>query len=326
MSTSRFRWGIVGTGDIAHRFASQLAKTERGAVYGVASRSSERAARFASNHGAARSFGSYDELLADPAVDVVYLATPTRDHLAHCLMAIEQNKAVLCEKPLASSQEEGEQIVAAARARGVFCMEGMWMRFHPLVQQLRSMVRAGQLGDIHYVRAELGWAKSVERVEKPELGRGARLDFGVYPLSFVHYLLGVPERVEAFARKHPAGGDETVTVQLVYPSCAASIAASVSAELDNDALVVGSKAVARLGRPLLSPRWLEVTPRGASRKSPPLRALSRALLQPKLSPHVGFLREAEEVMRCLEDGKLESDANPLVDSLWVLSVADRIMS
>ncbi len=324
MSRRRYRWGIVGTSKVASDFVRQLRNTEQGVPHAVASRSLDRARQFAGKHGIDTVCDSLSALLADDQVDVLYIATPSRDHLEHCLSAVDADKAILCEKPLALNHEQGVRIARAARERGVFCMEAMWMRFHPLVQHLRQLVQVGQLGEIHYLRAELGWPKETSRVERPELGRGARLDFGVYPLSFAHFLLGVPERVEGFARKHSAGGDETVAAQLIYPGCVASVAASVSAELGNDALVVGSKASARLGRPLLSPRWLEVIPRDARSPNVIERALSRAASTWRLPAHVGFRREAEEVMRCLDSGKTESEVNPLDATLWVLSCADLI--
>lgn len=323
--TETFRWGVVGTGTIAGKFAAQLAQTTQGRCHAVAARSQASAARFAAAHGFVRAHASFDALLDDPDIDALYVATPNRDHLEHCVRALERKLPVLCEKPLAMSAAEARQIAATARAQGVFCMEAMWMRFHPLVQQLRAWVRAGRLGEVRQLDASLGSAKEVERVERPELGRGAALDFGVYPLSFAHYLLGKPDAVEVEVRKHASGVDMSARVELRCGSARACVEMSVVEQLDNAARVEGTRARAILRRPLLEPSGLHVVEHGG------LGALTGAFaglvapLQARtITKGIGLRREAEALMRCVSEGRLESEVVPLADSIDVLEIVDRI--
>ena len=319
----RVRWGVLGTGTIAQKFVAALATTEHGRLHAVASRSPDNARSFAAAHGVVRAHPDYASLLADPELDAVYIATPTRLHLEHCTAALEHGLAVLCEKPLALTRAEGEQIVARARAAEVFCMEAMWMRFHPLVQELRGWIADGQLGRPTSLEASLGWAKERERVERPELGRGAMLDFGVYPLSLAQYLLGSPDEVAVEVRRHASGVDEWARVRLRYASgCVAMLEASVSERLPNDAVVVGSQASARLAPPLLAPSALQRLDGGWLRRS--IGRLRATRAGREIPAGIGLRREAEELMRCVAQGRRESEVMPLDASLEVLGWIDRV--
>lgn len=323
MSTARgIRWGVLGTGTIAGKFATALARTEQGRLHAVASRSPGKAGSFAAAHGFARAHDDYAALLDDGEVEAIYVATPTLLHLEHCTMALERGLPVLCEKPLAMTRAEGERIVARAREAGVFCMEAMWMRFHPLVCRLREWIGEGRLGQPSSLQASLGWAKERERVERPELGRGAMLDFGVYPLSLAQYLLGHPDEVDVEVRRHASGVDEWARVRLRYPGCVATLEASVCERLSNDALVVGSRASARLAPPLLAPSSLALLEGG-----PLGRWLGRArasVAKERFPADIGLRLEAEELMRCVAAGRCESEVVPLADSLEVLEWIDRV--
>lgn len=329
----RFRWAVLGTGTIAGKFAAQLAQTEQGVCHGVAAGSQASADRFARAHGFARAYPSYDALLADPELDAIYVATPNRLHLEHCTRALGRKLAVLCEKPLAMSAAEGREIAGVARAQGVFCMEAMWMRFHPLVQQLRAWIREGRLGEVRRLQASLGWAKERERVERPELGRGAALDFGVYPLSLAHFLLGnllgKPDAVTVEVRKHASGVDMSATVELAYGQgptpTRASLAMSVCEQLGNEAVVEGTRASAYLRRPLLEPSGLHLVEHaGVGRITGSLAGLVAPLRGRAIPKGIGLRREAEELMRCVAAGRLESEVVPLDASIDVLEWVDRV--
>ena len=321
MSTG-IRWGVLGTGTIADKFAAALARTEQGVLHAVASRSPGKAEAFAATHGFARAYDDYAALLDDGELEALYIATPTRLHLEHCTMALDRGLAVLCEKPLALTRAEGELIVTRARDAGVFCMEAMWMRFHPLVQRLRDWIGEGRLGQPTSLQASLGWAKERERVEQPQLGRGAMLDFGVYPLSLAQYLLGHPDEVAVEVRRHASGVDEWARVRLRYPGCEATLEASVCERLGNDAVLVGSLARARLAPPLHNPSSLVLLEGG-----PLGRLLGRArasLTKETIAADIGLRLEAEELMRCVAAGRSESEVVPLDDSLEVLDWIDRV--
>jgi predicted dehydrogenase len=203
-------WGILATGKIAQSFAADLALTPGARLAAVGSRRPEGARAFADRHGAAAAYGSYDELVADPAVDVVYVASPHALHLEHARLAFAAGKHVLCEKPLTLNAAEAEEMVALAAASDRFLMEAMWTACHPVVRQLVAQVRAGRFGTPRHVHAELGFrvdAGPEDRMLDPALGAGALLDMGIYPLTFAHLLLGPAQELRASAPRSAGGMD-----------------------------------------------------------------------------------------------------------------------
>ena len=194
------RWGILGTGGIAGTFASDLRLTDSGVVVAVGSRSQAAADRFADDFGIAIRHDSYESLVADPEVDVVYVATPHPMHRDNAILALRAGKHVLVEKPFTMNAAEAREVVAVARERGLFAMEAMWTRFLPHVAVIRDWLGQGLLGDIVTVTADHGqWFAEDPRFRlfAPELGGGALLDLGVYPVSFASMVLGTaePDRV-----------------------------------------------------------------------------------------------------------------------------------
>lgn len=321
-----YRWGVLGTSGIASKFSRQLSTIDRAELAAVGSRTPTRALEFGAEHGFQRTHGSYEALLADPELDAVYIATTTPHHVEHSLAALDRGLPVLLEKPIALNAEQAAQIVARAGQRQVFFMEAMWMRFHPLVQRVRDLAESGELGILRFARAELGWMKDKERVRRPELGRGALLDFGVYPISLSHFLLGTPDRVAAVAVLHASGVDETVSVQLHYPTCSMNIRASVAERLANDASLTGSLGTASLLAPLIDPTGLRVRYRDADRSiaSRAMARVSRALRGRELPARIGLRNEALEVMNCLDRGVLQSAVMPWSESVAVMETVDRI--
>lgn len=200
------------------------------------------------------------------------------------------------------------------------------MRFHPHVQELRRWLDAGELGDVQHLHAELGWRKEPERVERPELGRGAALDFGVYPLSLAHFLLGETDDLDVEVERHASGVDETMSLQLRYARCTATLRASITKPLSNDALVTGSQRSAHLHKPLLAPRGLTLLAPGGAHS---LWWRASSLVGPWLSgalrpQRVGLRREAEELMRCVRMGRTTSEVVPPSATLWALRCVDRV--
>jgi predicted dehydrogenase len=344
----RFRWGILGTGVIAGQFARQLARAEGATLQAVASRREERSREFAAGFGAAVAHGSYEALLADPEVDVVYVATPAETHRELCSAALEAGKATLCEKPFAMDAEEARAVARIAAERRVFCMEAMWMRFSPLVQRVRDRVRSGALGDVGFFSAEAGYRSSKHRLNGGNRGRGALLNFGVYGISLAHYLFGPPVSVQAGMVPHESGLDASFSAVLGYPAHLAAISGSVVATLTNEAVVAGSKERLRLTSPFLNPGALQAIRLGepAAAPSGPGRVVQlvdglpfggllqgslvanmvrgRARLTPRPGGSNGLRLEAEEVMRCLAQGELESPVMPLAETVAVLETIDRI--
>ncbi|SDC45940.1 Predicted dehydrogenase [Geodermatophilus telluris] len=276
----------------------------------VASRSAERAAAFAGQHGLERSHGSYADILADPDVDVLYLATPHAQHHAVALAAIEAGKPLLVEKAFTATTPGAEEVVAAARDAGVFVMEAMWTRFQPAVVALRELVADGAIGEVRSVQADLG----VDRVYDPadrlfalELGGGALLDLGVYVVSFAQMLLGAPDTVTAAGSTYPTGVDAEAGLLLGWDDgrCA-TLTTSLRYPTPGQARVFGTEG------------WIDVLPRF---HHPDTIVLHRTGAEPETitrpASGVGYSHELAEVTRCLQEGRTESATMPLADTLAV---------
>jgi len=211
------RWGILAPGEIANDFVSTLhANTDQRAV-AVASRSAERAEAFAARHGILRHYAGYEHLVADPDVDVVYVAAPHSERRALALLAISAGKHVLIEKPIALNATEAREIAAAARAAGVFAMEAMWTRYLPQNSVVSQLLADGALGDVALVTVNLGWQSAFDPTSRgfdPKLGGGTMLDAGVYSLWFSHFILGAPTSVQAAGILAETGVDAQAVVTL----------------------------------------------------------------------------------------------------------------
>ncbi|XXF78078.1 Gfo/Idh/MocA family oxidoreductase [Myxococcaceae bacterium GXIMD 01537] len=345
------RWGILGTGWVAGLFAEGLRALPDARLQAVGSRTRRNAEAFARAHGAARAHGSYEALVADDEVDVVYVASPHAAHAAHCLLALAAGKPVLCEKPFTLDAAEARAVIAAARKRGVFCMEGMWMRFTPVFQEMEARVRAGAIGDVRMLTAHLGFPvefSAGHRLFDPALGGGALLDLGVYPLSLAVRLLGRPTRVASHAVFNPTGVDEQVTMLLDFPGARqATVTTSLCNRAPNDAAIQGTEGTIHLHEPLYCPEtlslvrthrqvgggggglasrlglgWLQQHPlmkgvRDAVRFARTERVTRRVLGN-------GYAHEAAEVHRCLREGLRESPLMPLDESLAVMETVDAV--
>src|SRR5690349_12905909 len=213
------RWGILGAGGIATTVGPEIAATEGNEVVAVGARDLDRAAGLAGQVGASRSYGSYAELVADPDVDVVYIATTHAHHHEHALLALRAGKPVLVEKAFTLNAAQAREVVGEARTRALFCMEAMWMRLNPLIRQAVEIAKSGRIGEITGVRADLSKHfpyNPSHRLFDLAAGGGALLDLGVYPLHFVWMVLGAPTGMSVAGRRAPTGSDLVAALQLAY--------------------------------------------------------------------------------------------------------------
>jgi predicted dehydrogenase len=309
------RWGIIGTGGIARAFAADLALTDSGTVVAVGSRSLATAERF----GAGRPHGSYEALVNDPEVDAVYVATPHPMHHAAARLALEAGKPALVEKAFTMNAAEARDLVALARERGVFLMEAMWTRFLPHMAEIRRLLADGALGELVTVTADHGqWFAQdpAFRLFAPELGGGALLDLGVYPVSFASMVLGAPERVVALATPAFTGVDGQTSILLGYAGGAqAAITCTSAAVSPTRAAVVGTEARIEIERRWYGPAPFTLIPRTGE----PTR------FEPRLDGH-GLRLEADEVARCLREGLLESPLMPLDESVSIMETMDAVLA
>ncbi len=353
MEKSRLRsigWGILGTGAVAREFASGLRYAEGARLVAVGSRDAEKARAFASFFGAARAHGSYDDLMANPEVDVVYIATPHVFHHAHCMMALHAGKAVLCEKPFTTNAAEAREVIALAREKNLFCMEAMWMHFLPAMQEAVNRLASGNLGRPRMLSADFGVPAAAgqgSRFFSAELDGGALMDRGVYPLALAWRLFGRPDRVESVASFASTGVDDQCAIAMHYQGGElATLSATLSGYTANQAVITCSAGRLTIGEPLCRPDEVGVAyaPAAQSAGAQPFRrpSLKDRIRANRIVRHLrgflpgrertqripylgnGYTHEAIEVMRCLGDGETQSKVWPLEHTLGVMDTLDLV--
>ena len=312
------RWGILGTGRIAHAFARGLAVVPDAALVAVGSRAATTADAFADEFDIPRRHASYAALAADPEVDVIYVSTPHPDHRASTLLCLDAGKAVLCEKPFAMNAAEARAMVAAAQSRGLFLMEAMWTRFRPAMVKVRELLAAGALGEVRFLSATIGWKQPFDpghRLFDPALGGGALLDGGVYPVSFASMVLGTPRQITGAAAFGQTGIDEQAALAFGYDSGAvASLAVTVRAMPVSIGLILGSEGRIEIHHDWHRPERLTYT---RYDDAP----------QPFAYPQTegnGYQYEAIEVGRCLRAGLTESPVMPLAETISIMETMDTL--
>lgn len=255
------RWGILATGGIAHAFASDLRNAERDIV-AVGSRREEASREFAAEFGIPHAHSSYEALVADPDVDILYIATPHPFHAENAILALEHGKHVLVEKPFTLNAAEAAAIRDAARANGLLAMEAMWTRYLPHMIRIREIIAAGTLGEIRAVFADHTQKISADpshRLNALELGGGALLDLGIYPISFFWDILGAPTSVAARARLADTGADADVATIFTHASGAISTSVTSSRSAGpNTAHIIGTEARIDIDRTWYTPTSFRV--------------------------------------------------------------------
>jgi predicted dehydrogenase len=315
------RWGVIGTGGIAAAFVRDLALLEDAEAVAVGSRSQESADRFGDEHGIARRHASYAALAADPEVDAVYVATPHPGHHDAALVAIEAGKAVLVEKPFTMDAAEARALVDAARARGTFLMEAMWTRHLPRTLAIREIVESGRIGDIVLVTAEHGqwFADDPEfRLFAPELGGGALLDLGIYPVSYAHMLLGTPRTITAVSDPAFTGVDGQTSMILQFEGGAhAVLTTTLRGQSECHAVIVGREGRIEIDDVFYVPGSFRVIPRvDREDGEPEVHAFDE--------PGHGLRYQAAEVGRCLRAGLTESPRMTLDETVSIMETLDEV--
>lgn len=310
------RWGILGAGNIASSFAQAVNAHTRAQLVAVGSRNRDRSERFATAHGIPTTHIGYRDLVEDPHVDVVYVATPHSEHLEHALLAIKAGKHVLVEKAFTRNVGEAAQVLDAAREAGVFAMEAMWTRFLPHVAALHQVIDAGEIGDIVNISADHGQFfpfNPASRLYDPALAGGALLDLGVYPVSFAHDFLGVPTAVQAAGALTETGVDGQISIALSYPGGAqATLSTTLWAKTPTTASISGTEG------------WIEVA--GSFYGPTSFRVVRRdgrtwTFDQPG---EKGLQYEAAEVARRVAAGEHESPLMSWDGTLEVMRTLDEI--
>jgi predicted dehydrogenase len=310
------RWGIVGTGGISRTVVSDLHATENLELVAVASRTSENAEAFATAHEVPRWHGDYESLFNDDNVDVVYIGTPIGTHAEVARQALVAGKHVLLEKSFTTTAAEARELAALAADQGRFLMEAMWTRFNPAIVRLLGELADGVIGEVRTVQAGFGFPPPPTAINwRPELGGGALLDMGVYPLTFAHLMLGEPESVEAAGEMRDDGLDLTASVFLRYSDGRfATALTSIRGFIGVGASVGGSRGLISVAPAFHATDSYSVV-------TPPFGA-PRTVTEPREgNGYVPMFRAASEA---IADGLLEHPWRPLGDTIAVLDLMDEV--
>ncbi len=303
-------WGILGTGVMARAMTEALKARTDAAVEAVASRDRDRASGFAETLGIPHAFGSHQALASVDGIDAVYIATTNDRHLSNTLACLDAGKPVLCEKPLGINGAEVERMATAARRRDVLLMEAMWMRFQPFLARVERAIGEGAVGEVRHLHADfcipLPFATD-NRWFAPELGGGSLLDLGIYPLTLAYHLLGPPETTEAVAQLAPTGVDAQIGVTSRHPDGALAIlTSSLVADGAWQATISGTDGRLVVHSPFHHATRVTLHRRGDQ------------VAEYDTSYDVSGLQfEIDEFHACLAEGRTESLAHPLDDTIAI---------
>jgi len=311
------RWGILGLGNIAHKFAQDLALVPGGELIAVASRSQQKARDFADSIPQEPKYqlGSYEALFENDEVEVIYIATPHHAHKHWAIEAMRHGKHVLCEKPIGINKGEVAEMIACARENNVFLMEGLWSRFNPALLKMKAVIDGGVIGEVKYIQADFAFnamdRPEESRVWNPDLAGGALLDIGIYPIFLSYWLLGLPKKIIAEASFHPLGVDKQLSVLFTYPDAHATLHSSFTCESEMEATIGGAK-----GHILIHPRWHETNGFTV--------VIDERTDVEEPTRGKGYTHEIEEVHRVLGTGALQSPNWSWENSLDLVGLMDEV--
>lgn len=313
------QWGIIGCGGIANLFARSLKGLADGNLLAGASRTPGRADEFAKTHTMEQTYTEYDALLANPDIDVVYVATTHNFHYENVKQCLESGKHVLCEKPFTITAAQTQALIDLAREKNCFLMEAMWTRFLPAIIKLQKLLAEGMIGDVQAVRADFcaggnNFSKD-HRMRNKALAGGALLDLGVYPITFADIVFdAAPVRLQSSAFIGDTEVDDRSFYQLDYPDgCYAQLSSSFTHVAPNDAFVFGTKGYIRVPKFWMT-QGLEIH----------LFEEEPEILSLPYGDGEHFKFEIDHAMKCINEGKLESDIHPLSKTKSIMQTMDTL--
>jgi predicted dehydrogenase len=312
-----YNWGILGTGNIARKFCQALHLLDNAAIYAVGSRNLKKAEDFAAEFKISRSFGSYEELAADPNVDIIYIATPHTLHLENTLLALRNRKHVLCEKPLAINSVEVQKMLSEASSKGLFLMEALWPPFQANYIKAKEIIDSGKLGRVLHIYGKFSFDAGYDPLRRTfnlSLGGGSVLDIGIYPVMDILRFMGMPDRIEASSVLAPTGADASTSMMFTFKdgrmaeayssfTTPGGISTEINLEKGNIILSRGREKGQHL---IIDAPGMET---------------EEMLFNPAA---FGFQFEAAEVMKCLDEGLTESPVVPHSFSSDLICLLDKI--
>lgn len=316
--TKTYNWAILGCGKIARKFAGDLKLLPNARLYAAASRSLDNAQQFARDLGFEKAYGSYEEMVNDPAVDVVYIASPHSHHCEHTLLCLNHQKAVLCEKAFAINLKEVDQMIDAARQNNTFLMEAFWTRFQPSFQKALEIIRSGELGKLKMIHSDFAFNAEYnpeKRLYNVDLGGGSLLDIGIYPVFMSLMALGKPSEIKTMPSFCPTGAEESILMSFRYPDGElASLVSSFASFSSTQTEYCFENGFIRLNRRSYTPTTLTYWKNWGEEQ----------VISFEKGAGFGYEREAAHVMECLDAGKTESELMPLSLSRDLMETLDRV--
>ncbi|WP_188112136.1 Gfo/Idh/MocA family protein [Aquimarina sp. RZ0] len=310
-------WGILGCGKIAHKFAEDLMTIHNASLYAVASRDQKKAMRFAKIYNTSIYYGDYNDLVTDPLIDVIYIATPHVFHYDHTLLCLGHKKAVLCEKPFAMNEYQVKEMIAVSKENQVFLMEALWTYFLPHYEYVLELIKSNKLGAVKSLKADFGFASTFDpegRLFNKKLGGGSLLDVGIYPLFAALSLLGFPEEIAAKATFGKTAIDENCTMELTYKNeMSASLYSSITEETKTEAIIELEKGTITINSRFHEPSSIHIQEH--NKKS--------ELLEFPVHTN-GYNFEALHVQEMLQQGNTESTIMTFDKSLQLIRLLDKV--
>jgi predicted dehydrogenase len=318
-SSQDLKWGIIGAGIIAEKMADAVKITSNNELYAVASKTPAKAKLFADRNGVKNVY-SYQEIASSVDIDIIYVATTHNFHYDNAKLALENGKHVLMEKPFTVNAKEARELVHIAKEKNLFLMEAIWIRFLPSIKLLKNKITEHEIGDIKQINISFGWFVGTEyekRLKDPALAGGVTLDMGIYPISFACYLLGeLPVEIKSMTRFSDMGVDEISNYIFRFPSgCFTNISTSFNLMMKNDTHIYGTKGFIEFPQFQTGDRFTIYKHEGTNDIKDTIE-----IIEPNHSN--GFIYQVEEVTRCIQEGRLESNIIPLNETIGIMEVMD----
>lgn len=320
--TNKIRWGILGAGKIAHKFAADLSLVENAELIAIASQDQFRGNEFAKKFNIPICLDSYEKLATSSDVDVIYIATPHGFHHQHAMLCLRNKKAVLCEKAFALNSQQLNEMISLAKSNRVFLMEAFWTKFIPQFIKLRELIDADAIGEVKFLQADFGFKATsppAQRLFDLNLGGGSLLDIGIYPVFLAITLLGRPIEIKALTTSYSSGADEQCVVTMKFKSGALAVLSSTFAsDTPTEALIAGTEGRIQMRNRFHNPvGHMEI-----------VRTIDKTdhieEIAVEREPGNGYQFEARHVGECLRTGLTESPVMSLSDSLLLMETLDRI--
>lgn len=311
------KWGIIGCGHIAPKFIEGINVLENTKVVAVASKSIDKASDLAKRHDIEYFYDDYEQLITNPEVDVIYIATSHNFHKENILQCLKHKKPVLCEKAFTVNGKEAELVINYAREQKVFLMEAMWTRYLPCIKEVKRLIESGIIGEVRNLEANFGFISPFNpegRLYNKQLAGGSLLDVGIYPVSFAYYIFEKePINIKSSAKIGVTGVDEQTAIIFTYNDGAmAQLASSMTLQMSQLAVITGTKGIITLKKFHRAVGYtLQLNDEEPQEVSIPFES-------------TGYNYEAQEVINCLNNGKLESEIMPLNETLQIMRCMDQI--